>query len=137
MTSPVVDAASADTPEQTAIAEVLEFIMVTLMLHERSIASPMAITRPENLPTAEELRRQCSTSDVSGGDGAASSNSNEEMYTLVLWNDEGHSFDQVISKVMECRHCDHDEAYQVAVEVSSILFLNTHTYAFILIANDE
>lgn len=40
-------------------------------------------------------------------------------YVLTLWNDETHSFEEVIDEVMEATGCSRDEAQEIAVNVDS------------------
>lgn len=47
----------------------------------------------------------------------SSSNAFAQTYACVLWNDESHSFEEVISQLMEATKCSRLEAKQSAERV--------------------
>ena len=90
---------------RTTIATVLDFVIDSLAESPSDLSPPESIDviRDANLPeTPEEEAR---------------AKDNEWLYACILWNDETHSFQEVIDVVMAALGCTQSEAKHVAERV--------------------
>ncbi|CAG8463021.1 15022_t:CDS:2, partial [Cetraspora pellucida] len=91
------------------VSTVLDFMLDTLT------ASPEEMSLPLN---EEEIRRDALKAGFSIRD--ATNNAEEEkLFAVVLWNDEHHSFDEVIARIVEATQCSQADAKRMAETVDS------------------
>jgi hypothetical protein len=84
------------------IGSLLDFILIALGRWFYSSQTPITITRPPLLPSTAQIQLQYP-------------NTNE--FVLILWNDETHSFGEVIETVSEAIECAEELANQVAENI--------------------
>ncbi|KNC99335.1 uncharacterized protein SPPG_05583 [Spizellomyces punctatus DAOM BR117] len=94
-------------PIRSTIATVFDFILDTLM------EAPVDLTLPASTEAIEEANPP-ETQEQSTPDGLGQP---QLKFACVLWNDETHSFQEVIDQVMEAVRVDDDEAKGVAEAV--------------------
>ena len=68
------------------MAEVIEYVVLTLGLHYFTPGDPLSITLERNVPSLQTLEELYPT---------------EDLFSVLLWNDESHSFQEVIDQVSE------------------------------------
>ncbi|KAF0448599.1 putative ubiquitin-protein ligase UBR2 [Gigaspora margarita] len=93
------------------ISAVLDFILDTLT------ASPEDMSPPLN---EDEVKQDAIKASYSIRNSINNVNNVEEkMFSVVLWNDEHHSFDEVIARVVEATQCTPAEAKTMAEKIDS------------------
>lgn len=79
------------------------------MIHSTLRTSPSDLSEPQTL---DEIQTQNPPEvDV------------PESYTAILWNDESHSFNEVIDQVCAAIHCDESHAQNVANSVDQYVYI--------------
>jgi hypothetical protein len=84
------------------ITVVLDYILETFAASHEDVIS---------IGTVESIEQDCIDSHEALG---LPVNEKDQTYVCILWNDEYHSFDQVISKVVEALNCTKAEAQHAA-----------------------
>ncbi|KAJ3050134.1 hypothetical protein HK097_008893 [Rhizophlyctis rosea] len=104
------------TSMRTTIATVLDFIIDTLSESPSDLCPPenIDVLRASNLPETQEEEE--------------AAKSDKWLYACILWNDETHSFQEVIDVVMAALECTEGEAKSVAERVDvhgrDVIFLS-------------
>ncbi|KAJ3331587.1 hypothetical protein HDU76_002758 [Blyttiomyces sp. JEL0837] len=94
---------------RTAIATVLDFIIDTYSW------SPIDFTLPNSVSA---IRAANPPNDF--GEDTEGQNPGETQYACVLWNDEEHSFMEVIQKIEHATHCNRQRSSHIAQTVDAI-----------------
>jgi E3 ubiquitin-protein ligase UBR1 len=93
-----------------AISTVFDFMLDTLS------ASPQNMTVPtSDDEVRQESRRAAHYDRLTTDDDVIE----EELYTVMLWNDEHHSFAEVIDQVVDATGCTEAEAKRIADRVDA------------------
>ncbi|KAI9474806.1 hypothetical protein BDB00DRAFT_879700 [Zychaea mexicana] len=104
-------------PISSVTPELLQQIKSTIQVVMDYILETFAVS-PENLSlrSKPEIQQDCEASDKALG---MPDSGNRPMYACILWNDEKHSFDEVIDVVMRATNCTKMEASKVAESVDA------------------
>ncbi|KAI9278777.1 hypothetical protein BDA99DRAFT_554385 [Phascolomyces articulosus] len=104
-------------PRTSVTPELLEQIKATIQVVMDYILETFA-TSPENLSLRDkqQIQQDCEASDKALG---MPDSGPRPMYACILWNDERHSFDEVIEVVMRATHCSKLQASKVAENVDA------------------
>ncbi|KAI8617911.1 hypothetical protein BC830DRAFT_54838 [Chytriomyces sp. MP71] len=107
-------------PIRSTVATVLDFIIDTFNMSPTDFTLP---TRMETVLTAnppEPGDEDCGSLTVESGADPNVAAFKRDMFVCVLWNDETHTFDEVIFKVSNGVNCSQERAAQVAVNVDAV-----------------
>ncbi|KAI9352885.1 hypothetical protein BDR26DRAFT_832361 [Obelidium mucronatum] len=105
---------------RTTISTVLDFIIDTFNSSPSDLTLPtrqeqvLAANPPE--PGDEDCGTMLETATADGGMVSIK----RDMFACILWNDEDHTFDEVILKVKAGINCSDEKASAVAVNVDSV-----------------
>jgi hypothetical protein len=108
---------------RSTIATALDFVIDTLS------GSPTSFTVPQNVMAVKRANPP-ETDDEKAGirDGGEGGGSDQGMlFACVLWNDEEHSFGEVIERVMTATRCTRQAASDVAVKVDAVVCTGLHS----------
>ena len=104
-------------PISSVTPELLQQIKATIQVVMDYILETFAAS-PENLSLRDkqQIQQDCEASDKALG---MLDNGQRPMYACILWNDERHSFDEVIDVVMRATRCTKLQASKVAESVDA------------------
>jgi len=92
-------------------------------------ASPDSMKVPEDAESAKKEARQAAKCIKKGLDEG---HEEETLFAVVLWNDEQHSFNEVIAHVEDAIKCTELDAKKIAEKVDSYVCRTIETQAVII-----